>query len=85
MNFEAVTNNVNQSVLSHVGRPLKPVEKLVLQGAWQAKTYEQMAEDCEYSLAYIKQVTGPRLWKLLSQVYGQKTVSYTHLTLPTKA
>ncbi len=72
MNFEAVTNNVNQSVLSHVGRPLKPVEKLVLQGAWQAKTYEQMAKDCEYSLAYIKQVTGPRLWKLLSQVYGQK-------------
>ncbi|MGB7415914.1 MAG: NB-ARC domain-containing protein [Thermosynechococcaceae cyanobacterium] len=72
MNFEAVTDNVNQSVLAHVGRSLKPVERIVLQGAWQAKTYEQMAEECEYSLAYIKQVTGPRLWKLLSQVYSQK-------------
>ncbi len=78
MNFETVTNNVNQSVLSHVGRSLKPVELLVLQGAWQAKTYEQMAEECQYSLAYIKQVTGPRLWKLLSQVYGQK-VSKTNV------
>jgi hypothetical protein len=80
MNFEDVTDSINQAVLTHVGRSLKPVELLVLQGAWQAKTYEQMAEACEYSLAYIKQVTGPRLWKLLSQVYDQK-ISKTNVRL----
>ncbi|MDZ8105933.1 MAG: NB-ARC domain-containing protein [Nostoc sp. DedQUE12a] len=71
MNLEEVTKTIDSIVFSNTGRHLRDVEAVVLQGAWQAKTYEQIAETCEYSLNYIKQVAAPRLWKLLSEVLGE--------------
>ena len=43
----------------------------MLRGAWQGKTYEQMVETCKYSLTYLKQAAGPKLWKLLSEALGE--------------
>jgi predicted transcriptional regulator len=71
MNLEEVTKIIDSVVFTNTGRHLRDVEAVVLQGAWQAKTYEQIAETCEYSLNYIKQVAAPKLWKLLSQVLGE--------------
>ena len=69
--LEAVVATINDLVLVKTGRQLKEVENLVLRGAWSAKTYEQIAEDCQYSLGYIKQAAAPRLWKLLSEILAE--------------
>ncbi len=69
--LETVVNKINDLVFVKKDRHLKEVEKLVLQGAWSAKTYEQIAENCQYSLGYIKQAAAPRLWKLLSELLSE--------------
>jgi hypothetical protein len=71
MTSEIIIKKINDLVLAKTGRQLKEVENLVLQGAWEAKTYEQIAENCQYSLGYIKQAAAPRLWKLLSEVLAE--------------
>lgn len=71
MNLEEAAKALDVAVLAKVGRHLSQVEVTLLQGAWQGKTYEQMAEICQYSLAYLKQSAGPKLWKLLSEVLGE--------------
>lgn len=68
MDSETVVKIVNELVLAQANRQLKEVEKLVIQGAWEGKTYNQIAENCHYSLGYIKQAAAPRLWKLLSKI-----------------
>ena len=40
--------------------------------AWQGETYEEMAETSRYSLNYLKQDVGPKVWRLLSKVLGEK-------------
>lgn len=65
---EEVVQVIDQVVFTKLNRHLKEVETVVLRGAWEAKTYEQMAENCQYSLTYIKQAAAPRLWKLLSDI-----------------
>ncbi len=69
--LETVVKTISDLVFAKTGRQLKEVENLVLQGAWSAKTYEQIAEDCQYSLGYIKQAAAPRLWKLLSEILAE--------------
>ena len=71
MNLETVVKTIDDLVFAKTGRKLKEVENLVLQGAWEARTYEQIAASCKYSLGYIKQAAAPRLWKLLSEILGE--------------
>ena len=68
MNWDEVVKKLDTEVYSKTNRHLKEVESVVMQGAWRGKTYEQMEVDCQYSLSYLKQAAGPRLWKLLSEV-----------------
>ncbi len=68
MNWELILQTIDSLVFAKVGRHLKDVEIVILRGAWEAKTYEQMQENCKYSLSYIKQAAAPRLWKLLSEI-----------------
>ena len=74
MNWDEVVKILDNRVFDKTNRHLKEVENILLRGAWQGKTYEQMEETCEYSLSYLKQAAGPRLWKLLSEVL-QKDIS----------
>ncbi|UKO95880.1 NB-ARC domain-containing protein [Nostoc sp. UHCC 0870] len=67
MNVEEVIKTIDNVLLNNTGQHLRDVETTILRGAWQAKTYEQIAETCQYSLGYIKQVAAPKLWKLLSE------------------
>ena len=70
MNWDEVVREIDSKVFQKTNRHLKDVENIVLHGAWQGKTYEQMQESCQdkYSLSYLKQAAGPRLWKLLSEI-----------------
>ncbi len=68
MNFENIATLVNHKVLERQGRPLKDVERLVLQGAWENQTYAAMAApSVGYTEDYLKKDVGPKLWRLLSQ------------------
>ncbi|MEH1770583.1 MAG: NB-ARC domain-containing protein [Nostoc sp.] len=71
MNLEEVIKTIDNVVFTNTGQHLRDVEAIVLRGTWQAKTYEQIAETCQYSLNYIKQVAAPKLWKLLSEALGE--------------
>lgn len=78
MNLEEVLTALDLLVFTKTGKHLKEVETAIFRGAWQGKTYEQIVEDGSYSLTYIKQAAGPRLWKLLTKVLGEN-VSKTNL------
>ena len=68
MNWDEIAEVLDTEVFNKTQRHLKEVENIVLQGAWQGKTYEQIEATCQYSLSYLKQAAGPKLWKLLSEV-----------------
>ncbi|HIK45783.1 MAG TPA: hypothetical protein IGR64_12995, partial [Leptolyngbyaceae cyanobacterium M65_K2018_010] len=54
------------------GRPLTDIEILVLKGAWERDSYDQIAARNQYSTSYISQDIAPKLWKLLSEAVGDK-------------
>lgn len=69
MDFEDISQLINQAALQHKGRPLKDVERLVLKGAWENQTYSAMANlGPGYSEDYLKKDVGPKLWRLLSEL-----------------
>jgi hypothetical protein len=77
MNWDEIVEVLDKKIFSQTQRHLKTVENIVLQGAWQGKTYEQMEKTCQYSLSYLKQAAGPKLWKLLSEIF-QEDISKTN-------
>ncbi|WP_254174835.1 NB-ARC domain-containing protein [Planktothrix pseudagardhii] len=68
-NIEEVMSLLEQWVSEKTGKALAPVEIGILQQSLEGKTYEQM-EIRGYSVAYIKTVVSPKLWKQLSEVAG---------------
>ncbi|MEM9121313.1 MAG: AAA-like domain-containing protein [Cyanobacteria bacterium P01_F01_bin.56] len=74
MNFDLnqAVEVANQAVTVHHDRPLSDVEILVLKGAWNRDSYDQIAACNQYSTSYISQDIAPKLWKLLSEAIGEK-------------
>ena len=72
MIFEEAIETADKAVFAQTGKHLNEAEMKVIEGAWQSKEYSQMAEDCGYSVSYLKRDIGPRLWKLLSEVLGEE-------------
>ena len=72
MNLEEALKIVKTAVLTHTQKPLSEAEETVLQGAWEGKTYDQMAESSDYAVNYLKNDIGPNFWKLLSGVVGER-------------
>ena len=50
---------------------LNSVQEVILTQCWSGKTYQEIAEASGYDSDYVR-VVGSRLWKLLSQVFGEK-------------
>jgi len=59
-------------VFNKQGTHLTDIQKIVLRGAWQGYTYEEIADREGYSEKYLKRDVGPRLWKILSEALGEK-------------
>jgi von Willebrand factor type A domain len=59
-------------VLSHTGKSLTEIQRLIFEGAWKGKTYEEVAIESGYQPNYIRQDAGPKLWRLLSTVLGER-------------
>lgn len=71
MDLEYALAIVNQTVFTQTGRYLSDVEQVIFVGAWNNLTYEQIAEIHNYSVKYLKDDSGRKFWKLLSQVCGE--------------
>lgn len=80
MEFEDAFNVINSAILSQAGRHLSAPEVTLLKGTWQGRTYEQMADNSQYSLNYLMRDVGPKFWRLLSAALG-KEVSKTNIRL----
>lgn len=72
LSWEQIQNLVNMLVLRHTGKHLSDIEIEVLRGAWQGKSYEEIAEQLFRSVSYINKDVGYRLWKKLSEALGEE-------------
>ena len=68
MNVAEVLDTVEQTLLS---RQLTSLEHFILCQSWGGRGYSEMAPECAYSIAHIKDI-GSQLWQALSQVLGQR-------------
>ncbi|MEO1429837.1 MAG: AAA-like domain-containing protein [Cyanobacteria bacterium J06633_8] len=74
MNFDLneALKIANHLIYAQVQRNLTDVETSIIQGAWHKQDYGKIAEENNYTLSYISQDVAPKLWKLLSEVVGEK-------------
>ena len=72
MSPEELISVANSVLFAAIGRYLNEAETATLGGAIAKQTYEQIAATHGYSIGYIKQDVGPKLWKNLSQALGIK-------------
>lgn len=65
---------VETVVYDQIGEHLSDLQRTILSESLQGtkKTYDEIAAEYGYSSNYIKQGVGPKLWKLLSQAFGEK-------------
>ena len=68
MNVDEVLDTVEQSLLS---RQLSSLERLILCQSWLGRGYSEMASDCAYSIAHIKEI-GSQLWQAFSKTLGER-------------
>ena len=74
MNKEEAVELVDRLVLDKTGNRLTDVQRLVFCDCWLPlrNSYEEIANAHGYSATYLKQDVGPKLWKLISDVCGEK-------------
>jgi GTPase SAR1 family protein len=63
---------VDTIIFNKQGTHLTDIQKIVLRGAWEGYTYEEIAEQEGYSEKYLKRDVGPRLWNVLSEALGER-------------
>ncbi len=73
MNAEEALAIADEAVFTTVGKRLGKVEIAILKGSWQGQTYDEIADETNYSVSYLKRHVGPELWKTLSDALGEPT------------
>jgi hypothetical protein len=68
MNVGEVLDTIEQTLLS---RQLSSLERFILCQSWFGRGYSEMAPDCAYSIAHLKDI-GSQLWQALSKALGQR-------------
>ena len=74
MELDVALEFTDSLVFAQTGKHLTDLQTAVFRASWSIKnqSYDQIAETYGYSPNYIKQDTGPKLWKLLSEALGEK-------------
>ncbi len=62
----------DKAVFSNTGKHLSNIEVLVLQETLKDKKYPEIASSHGYTIEYLKNDVGPKLWRRLSYVFGEK-------------
>lgn len=70
--METAIKIVNKAVNRHLGRKLNPPEETIIKGTWQKIGYREMEKTSEFSRNYLMRDVAPRLWKLLSHIFGRQ-------------
>lgn len=71
-NFKIVVRFTDNAVFSRTGKHLSNTETLVLKGTWKGLKYPQIAAENGYTIEYLKNDIGPKLWRRLSETFGEK-------------
>ncbi|NEO36656.1 MAG: hypothetical protein F6J90_10100 [Moorea sp. SIOASIH] len=64
--------SADQVVFKNTGKHLSDIETTVLQGSWEGKTYDQIANMYGYSAEYLNKDIGNKLWNKLSEALGER-------------
>ncbi len=74
MELDTALEFTDALVFAQTGKHLSDLQTAVFRASWPLKnqSYDMIADTYGYSPNYIKQDTGPKLWKLLSEVLGEK-------------
>jgi WD40 repeat protein len=74
MDVEQALAFTDALVFAKAGIHLSDLQQAMLRESWswQRQSYDQIAETYGYSPTYLKHDVGPKLWKLLSEVIGEK-------------
>lgn len=72
MNLEEGLEILDAVVFNKINRHLKDVEIIIIKGSWQGLNYDEIASNEGYAANYLQQDVGFKLWKLLSEVLGEK-------------
>lgn len=72
MNFEEALKKIDAVVFEKTGKHLSDAQRAVLQGTWYRQKYHEIALSYRCTPEYLKQDVGPKLWRLLSDEFGEK-------------
>ncbi len=72
LSWEQTRKLVNTLLFNRTGKYLRDVEIKVLQGAWEGKSYDDIAQQLQLSASYINKDVGYRLWQKLSKALGEE-------------
>ncbi|NEQ36808.1 MAG: serine/threonine protein kinase [Okeania sp. SIO3I5] len=72
MKLDFVLETINSKLLETKNHPLNATETIILQGIWDNKTYNIVAEEASYSLSYLSNVVAPELFRRISDIIGQR-------------
>lgn len=67
MNVNEVVRIVDQIVFDTTGKHLDDIQAAVVEGTWQRKTYDDIAQECHVTKNHVGDI-GAELWQLLSQI-----------------
>lgn len=71
---DTVISFVDRALYEQTGARLNTLQTVLLRETWQEtrRTYEEIGVAYGYSGSYIQQGIAPKLWRLLSKVFGEK-------------
>lgn len=72
MNFDEALKISDTLVFEKTGKHLSDVQRAVIQGTWYCQKYHEIALEYRCTPEYLKQDVGPKLWKLLSDEFGER-------------
>ncbi|AFY79821.1 AAA-like domain-containing protein [Oscillatoria acuminata] len=72
INFEEAFKIADQVIFAKTGKHITDIEMMIFRGAWQDKTYEEIAENTEYAANYLHRMVGKDFWQRLSDSLGEK-------------
>ncbi|MEB3831419.1 AAA-like domain-containing protein [Phormidium sp. CCY1219] len=72
INFEEAFKVADEAIFAQSGKHISDIEMKIFRGAWQDKTYEQIAENTEYAANYLHRMVGKKFWDRLSDALGEK-------------
>ncbi|MBE9217694.1 NB-ARC domain-containing protein [Dolichospermum flos-aquae] len=71
LNIEEIIEIADNQVFEHQGHHLNDLQRAILEGTLQGRTYADIATEHQHSEKYIKD-SASKLWKSLSQAVGKK-------------